>query len=323
MSGEAKIADIERRPTSTGAKEIVAELRAPMAAIELVHFHCAEPSEWLLRGEGKFRIDQCLTSRPRSSRGCFRSHWTRHRFERIGDVFLVPPCADLVARTDEAGDHTSIVCHLEADAILSLFDDQPVISDQLLVASLDIRDAKIQYLLLRLAEEARSPGFASQTLIEMVLGQLTIEMARLGGQIIKRHATGRLASWQLRLIDERLKEVRPAPTVSELAALCRSSVRQLTRSFRASRECSLGAYIASKQMEHAKHLLASDESVASIARTLGFSSSSSFCFAFRRAAGMTPGQFRALVSTVGAATQGFKLSAIALLAGFPFLETMF
>jgi AraC family transcriptional regulator len=45
-------------------------------------------------------------------------------------------------------------------------------------------------------------------------------------------------------------------------------------------------------MEHAKTLLATDESVASVATALGFSSSANFCFAFRRAMGITPGQFR-------------------------------
>jgi len=45
-------------------------------------------------------------------------------------------------------------------------------------------------------------------------------------------------------------------------------------------------------MQHAKRLLASDQSIVSIATDLGFASSSNFCFAFRRATGRTPGQFR-------------------------------
>jgi AraC-like DNA-binding protein len=48
-------------------------------------------------------------------------------------------------------------------------------------------------------------------------------------------------------------------------------------------------------MQHAKRLLATDQSVASIASVLGFSSCSNFCVAFRRAIGMTPGQFRQIL----------------------------
>jgi AraC-like DNA-binding protein len=50
--------------------------------------------------------------------------------------------------------------------------------------------------------------------------------------------------------------------------------------------------VAERQMEHAKRLLAADESVSAIAGVLGFSSSSNFCFAFRRATGLSPGDFR-------------------------------
>jgi AraC-like DNA-binding protein len=79
----------------------------------------------------------------------------------------------------------------------------------------------------------------------------------------------------------------------ELAALCKLSVRQLTRGFRASRDCSIGDYVANSRIERAKRLLTSDQSIKTIAYSLGFNSSSGFCFAFRRATGMTPGEFRA------------------------------
>jgi AraC-like DNA-binding protein len=45
-------------------------------------------------------------------------------------------------------------------------------------------------------------------------------------------------------------------------------------------------------MQHAKRLLGTDRTVADIASTLGFSSCSNFCIAFRRELGITPGQFR-------------------------------
>jgi len=70
------------------------------------------------------------------------------------------------------------------------------------------------------------------------------------------------------------------------------SVRQLTRGFRTSRGCSIGDYVVHSRIDTAKRLLGTSESVKSIAYSIGFSSTSSFSYAFRRATGTTPRQFR-------------------------------
>jgi AraC family transcriptional regulator len=69
-------------------------------------------------------------------------------------------------------------------------------------------------------------------------------------------------------------------------------VRQLTRGFRASRGRSIGECIARSRLDHARRLLATEQSVKAIAYSLGFASPSAFCFAFRRDTGETPRQFR-------------------------------
>lgn len=73
-----------------GAMESTAELTSPSARIQLVHYHFASPPDSMLRVDGKFRIELCLTPRHKSSRACFRDHWKANRFERIGPLFLVP-----------------------------------------------------------------------------------------------------------------------------------------------------------------------------------------------------------------------------------------
>jgi AraC family transcriptional regulator len=275
-----------------GKMQIEAELKAPTALVQLVRYDFYEPPDSTLRIDGKFRIELCLTSRHPSARACFCDHWSTHRFERIGDLFVAPPGVTMLARSDEADSLTSVICQLDLEPVLELFDKPPQLHDYWLKATLDVRNANLRALLLRLAEEARQPGFASEILVESIAGQMSVEMFRHGTTITQGVAHGGLAPWQLRVIEERLKEVREAPTLGVLAGLCRISVRQLTRGFRTSRGCSIGAYVANRQMEHAKSLLAAGESVAAIATTLGFSSSSNFCFAFRRAMGITPGQFR-------------------------------
>ena len=148
----------------------------------------------------------------------------------------------------------------------------------------------------RLGQELRYPGFARELMAELIAGQIAVELCRYCAAIDEAPGAGGLASWRLRLIDERLAEVREAPTLTELAKLCSMSVRQLTRGFRASRGCSIGDYITQSRIDTAKRLLANEDSIKAIARAMGFASASSFSYAFRRGAGVTPRQFRTRVA---------------------------
>jgi AraC family transcriptional regulator len=273
---------------------IEAELRVPAATVELVRFHLLEPVDDIVRDreEDAYRIDLCLTPRPHNARGCYRDRWAQDRFERIGPVYVLPPDETLQIRSD-CGRQASILCHLRPDPIRAWFDGDLHWAPNRLETSLDVANTSLRSLLLRLADEARHPGFASEVLVELIAAQMAIELRRYCTAIAEHPVTGGLASWRLRLIDERLREVREAPTLVELAGLCRLSVRQLTHSFRASRGCSIGEYVTHSQIDHAKRLLAADQtSIKAIAYSLGFSSPSAFSYAFRRATGQTPREFR-------------------------------
>ena len=272
---------------------VEAELRVPAALGQLVHFHPPEPFDDIMRDpeQDAFRIDLCLTPRPHYARACYRSRWGPHRFERIGNLFVLPPGETIQVRCD-CNHQTSILCYLRPEPIRAWLDGDLQWPARRLEASLDIANANIRNLLLRLAEEVRHPGFASEMLVELIAEQLAIELRRHWTAIAEAPIAGGLAPWRLRSIDERLREVREAPTLAELAALCRLSVRQLTRSFRASRGGSIGDYVAQSRVDHAKQLLTTDQTVTAIAHSLGFSSLSAFAHAFRRATGETPREFR-------------------------------
>jgi AraC family transcriptional regulator len=270
---------------------VEAEVRVPVATVQLIHLHLVEPVERALRVEEEYRLDLCLTPRLRNARACYRDHWAPNRFERIGNVFLLPPGEAMQARSD-CGRQASIVCQLRPDPIREWIGGDLEWTDRRLTATLDIPDANIRGLLLRLAEEVRHPGFASEVLVELIAAQMAIELGRYCSAITEGPATGGLAPWRLRLIEERLREVGEPPTLTELAGLCKLSVRQLTRGFRASRGRSIGDQVAQSRLDSAMRLLATDESVKAIAYSLGFASPSSFSYAFRRAVGETPRQFR-------------------------------
>lgn len=278
---------------------VEAELRVPAATVQLVHFQFIEPIAGALREDEEYRLDFCLTPRPRNARACYSDHWSPHRFERLGPVFLLPPGETLQARSDGGRRQRSLVCHLRSEAMRAWLEHDLEWTDRRLAAILDISDANIRGLLLRLAEEVRHPGFASDVLVELIRAQIAIELGRYCVAVNEGPVTGGLAPWRLRVIDERLREIQAAPTLAELADLCRLSVRQLTRGFRASRGCSIGDYVALSRLDHAKRLLATDQSVKAVGYSLGFSSPSSFSYAFRKLLGETPRQFRQRVLHAG------------------------
>jgi AraC family transcriptional regulator len=278
-------------PRVLGAMDVQAELRAPGLLAQLVEYRFYEPPASTLHIHDRVRIELCLNARHRSARACFIDEWSPQRYERIGEIFVVPPSVAMHARSDEDTPLKSVVCELELAPLMEMFSFMPKATEPLLLARLDVQNLKVRSLLLRLAEEVQHPGFGSRVLVGAIAAQMHVEMFRHAMKTGNSSVRG-LAPWQLKRIDERLCEIREAPTLTELAAMCRLSSRQLTRGFSLSQGCSLGAYVARSQMEHAKRMLANGETVAVIAGALGFASSSNFCFAFRRTMGMTPGQYR-------------------------------
>lgn len=268
------------------------ELCVPMARARLMRLRLDTPTNRIFRRDTHYWIDLCLTPRPEKARGCYEDRWGRHRYERLGEIFLVPPGEALHVRSDRGGDQASIVCEIDARAVDRWLDGGIEWTDPRLAAGLDIAHPHIRSCLMRLAQEVGRPGAGSMELVEMIAGQLAIEVARYCQAIAEGPITGGLASWRLRLIDERLQQGGAGPTLEELAALCNVSIRHLTRGFRSSRGCSIGDHVAQVQIDRAKRLLGSPESVKAIAFALGFASPSSFAFAFRRATGSTPSQFR-------------------------------
>jgi AraC family transcriptional regulator len=254
-----------------------------------------EPAAHVRREEENYWLDLCLTPRPLNARACFPERWGPASYKRIGNVFVLPPRETMQARSDGGPAQASVICHLRPEPFRRWFDGDLEWTDCRLEAALDIPDINIRRLMLRLAEELRAPGFATETMVELMLAQLVLELSRYCVAVKDHAASGGLAPWRIRLIDERLREHGKSPTLSELAALCNMSVRQLTRAFRSSRGQSIGDHIAQHRIDNAKRLLATEGSIKSVAYTLGFSSTSSFSFAFRRATGQTPREFQALV----------------------------
>ena len=232
-----------------------------------------------------------LLPRPGNARGNFPDRWGPHRFEPIGQMFLLPAGQMVHAKNNGHHSQRSIACAFPPDSMQSWLDGEFRWTDNRLINGLDLMNPMIRSQLLILGAEICNPGFASDTLIEFMMGQIAIQLARHCMSIPDIKTTGGLAPWRLRLIDDRLAVEGLSPTLTELAKLCGISVRQLTRGFRASRGYSIGNYIINSRIDLAKRLLLSGRSVSETARELGFSATSNFYISFRRATGETPREY--------------------------------
>ena len=268
-----------------------AELRLPRVTVQICRFDLPNAVDSVIGEPDTYQLNLCVTPRPGNSRAGFPEKWGPHRFEPLGETFLVPPGQRMHVRGD-SGRQVSIVCRMARDCVEAWLDHDIDWTDRRLEASLDVTSPAIRGLLIRLAEEAHRPGLASGALAELLAGQLGLELCRYCASIEDGPVSGGLAAWRLRLIDERLRDASQCPTLACLAAICNVSVRQLTRGFRASKGCSLSTYVLASRIETAKRLLAGEHSVKAIAFATGFASPSSFAFAFHRVAGLTPSGFR-------------------------------
>jgi AraC family transcriptional regulator len=267
------------------------EMQLPLAWVSIVRYSWTDPVE-LCVYPTTYRLD--LSPGPRRTKGggvSLSESWGRHEFKPIGELFLIAP-GQVVRARPQSGQSSSIVCEFDSNSVDAWFDGDKTWNHSCLHAALDIGSPILRTSLRRIGDELRNPGFASEAICELLASQAVIDLVRYFKSATRTPAAGGLSSWRLRLIDERLAEVGAAPKLSELAALCKISVRQLTRSFRESRGCSIGDYIAQQRLNQAKRMLASGSSVKEIAYRLGFTSPGIFSTAFRRAIGETPRQFR-------------------------------
>ena len=149
-----------------------AEIAVPQAQARIMRLDLAGPTDRIFRRERHYWLDMCLTPRPERVRGCYADHWGPHRYERLGEISLVPPGQALRLRTEGQGSQSSVVCEIKAEAIDRWLDGPIEWTDSRLAACLDIAHPHMRACLFRLAEEVNRPGPGSIVLAELIAGQL-------------------------------------------------------------------------------------------------------------------------------------------------------
>lgn len=287
-----------RRPFENIDAIITSEKSVGDTKVKMMQFCWTGDFEGRMQPQEYFCLDQCITPRPHGIKGCFTEHTGNHSFVPIGDLMVIPPGEILdikafeVCSGSQAGYQSSVICCLDKSEI-ERWSETELVGGQWATDALDVRNQSLRGLLWRLVREISQPGLASEASIEMICGLIAIDLTRYYAKIDFAPAKGGLASWRLRVIDEILNLEGKPPSLSEMALACNISVRQLMRGFQVSRGCSLGAYIEGGRLARAQRMLTEGAKVKTVAHTLGFASPASFCGAFKRRTGVSPGEYRA------------------------------
>jgi AraC family transcriptional regulator len=168
-------------------------------------------------------------------------------------------------------------------------------ADRLLVPRLGFEDAQLLSTALKLTALIEGPDSDNRSYLEALGRVLAHELARnhKGNKPVKHTIRGGLAAWQKRVvttyIEERLADPIALATLAELAGL---SPYHFCRAFKQSFGLPPHRYHTSRRIEYAKALLAKPSlSVTEIGIKVGFSETSSFSAAFRKATGLTPSAY--------------------------------
>lgn len=165
-----------------------------------------------------------------------------------------------------------------------------------LLDNFQTRDAHIEQLVKRLLGESMTKAYASKTYAEALATELGVHLLRnycVTNGVAADHAYG-LPIYKLRrateFINENLREDLTLDRISEVLAM---SPGHFAHAFKTTTGLAPHHYVVERRIDRAKGLLRKSElPIAEIAHRVGFRNQSHFSFAFRRATGVTPRQFR-------------------------------
>jgi AraC family transcriptional regulator len=169
---------------------------------------------------------------------------------------------------------------------------EPEYMDALRTPRLFFEDAPLWETALKLGRLIEAPAIEGDRCVEALGVILAHELARpaLASRQSALPARGGLAAWHQRILVDYIEEhLAERISLTNLAELVQLSPYHVCRAFKESFGVPPLRYHTSRRIERAKALLAKpDCSVTDIGMAVGFSDTSSFSAAFRKATGMTP-----------------------------------
>jgi AraC family transcriptional regulator len=167
--------------------------------------------------------------------------------------------------------------------------------ESLLAPRLYIEDKTLWDTALKIRRSIENPTVENRHYSEALGIVLIHEIMRLnrGGPRVEPQIKGGLAAWQQKAVTTYIEEhLAEQVSLATLAQLARLSVYYFCRAFKQSFGVPPHRYHINRRIERAKALLAKRNiSVTEIGMTVGFSETSSFSAAFRKATGLTPSNY--------------------------------
>ena len=219
-------------------------------------------------------------------------------FSNIGRALFVPAGVPLRIRADGVVTNT-IRCFFRQPKLEELLGEDIDQSRNRLNSCLNIKRPMVRELLLRIAREIETPGFASARLLDALSEMLLVELVRYlretpaDGNMLR----GGLSRSAYRKVVRRLEDDGPPPSLDELARLAELSKRHLTRAFHETTGMTIHQQLDELRLKRATTLLDNPAiSIAEIGERLGFRSGSAFSTAFTRWSGKSPSRYRGELS---------------------------
>jgi AraC family transcriptional regulator len=158
-----------------------------------------------------------------------------------------------------------------------------------------VRDPAISEILNLLFGEIELGGVSTRLYIDSLAHALTVRFLFLGERTQEQaRGPATLTRRKLTRVQELIESRLDADlTLQELAAAVGYSRSHFLRAFHATTGVTPHRYLLNRRIERARRLLAeADMSIAQVAYRCGFSSQAHLTLAFRRACGLTPGEYR-------------------------------
>lgn len=257
------------------------------------------PFETMFSSARLHRICLHLTARPRKNSGRYSLDSRHGDYGEVGELTFAIAGSQMHLQCDGTSQRV-VYCEIDpaefGPAGELLANATEAFGKRELSACLDLRLNRSKQRMLQLAREAATPGYASELLIESLTISTFIDVVRhlLGHEAPAVESGKTLTLRQMKRVDEMINAPPGrAPSIVDFADAFGMSRGHFMRLFKATTGRGVHAYRAGLRMDQAKALLLETRlPLKVIAHHAGFSTQSSFSYAFSTAIGISPRSFR-------------------------------
>jgi len=215
---------------------------------------------------------------------------------RVGQLMFFPPDVETAAMAENGAENRSLALRIESDWFEEISGTNTRTLCPQPAECSDFRDLNIEHAMRRIAAELLNPSPYSRLILESCSSSIVADVAmRFGRERRQLHVTfDTLSERRIKYIEEFvLNYENGVPTLAEISNELGLTVGYLRKIYRNTTGRTLYSLIEELRLERARTLLA-DSSVPLkvVAHRLGYCTASAFSFAFRKATGATPRQYR-------------------------------